>query len=239
MINIVTCVWNSEKYINLCIDSVLSQKNQNYRMFIIDDVSDDNTCSIIEDKTKNYPNIKFIKNETKKYKLKNFDEILSNNNLIKDEDIILELDGDDWLAHNNVIDIIYDTYKTNNILISNSKFVYSNGKIGFSDKCNISLIRKSPFIFSHLRTWKTKLWRNINKKYFIDPRSNDYFKITADMAYSLPMLELATQDKYVHIPEILLVYNDQNPHNDHKPGSAAGGQLEQGIVEKIIRNTLL
>ncbi len=236
MINILTCVWNAEQYIGKCIDSVKQQKNQNFHMFIIDDVSSDNSISIIKDKINNISNITLIKNTEKKYKLKNFDNLISDENLIQTDDIILELDGDDWLANDDVIDTIYETYNNSKILISNSKFVYCDGRIGFSNSVIISNIRQSPFIFSHLRSWKASLWRSIDKKYFIDPRTNDYFKITADMAYSYPMLEMAGQDRYKHIPKILLVYNDISPFNDHKSGSASGGRKEQQISEQIIRN---
>ena len=238
MINIITCVWNAENYIDKCIDSVKKQINQNFHMFIVDDVSSDNSISIIKSKINGYSNITLIENKQKKYKLKNFDDLISNKDFIQDDDIIIELDGDDWLANSNVINTIYKTYNDTNILISNAKFVYYDGRIGFSNSINISNIRQSPFIFSHLRSWKASLWRSVDKKYFIDPRTNDYFKITADMAYSFPMLEIAGQDRYKHIPEILLVYNDISPFNDHKSGSGSGGRIEQQTVESIIRKTL-
>jgi glycosyltransferase involved in cell wall biosynthesis len=236
MINIITCVWNAENYIVKCIDSAIKQNNQNFHMYIIDDVSSDNSINTIKNKINDISNITLIQNKEKKYKLKNFDDLISNQDLIKNDDIIIELDGDDWFADSSVIDTIYETYDNTNILISNSKFVYCNGKIGFSNNVNISNIRQSPFMFSHLRSWKASLWRSINKKYFIDPRTNDYFKITADMAYSFPMLEMAGQDKYKHIPKILLVYNDSSPFNDHKAGSGSGGRDEQILTEKILRN---
>ncbi len=229
-------MWNASKYIDLCIDSVVGQKNQNFKMIIIDDVSTDDSCQIVKNKITESSNIELIENSRKKYKLKNFDDLISDRSLIQDDDIVVELDGDDWLADNSIIDTIYETYNNTNILISNGKFAYCNGKMGFSNNVNISTIRQSPFMFSHLRSWKVSLWRSINKKYFIDPRTNDYFRITADMAYSLPMLEMAGQDRYKHIPKILLIYNDISPFNDHKTGSGSGGRDEQISTEKILRN---
>jgi hypothetical protein len=207
-------------------------------MHIIDDVSSDNSCNIIRDKISSDNRFSCIQNIQKKYKLKNFDDIISDTNLIKDDDIIVELDGDDWLSHRNVLDIIQHIYNSNkNLLIANGRFIFDNGNWGFSDYTNISEMRQSQFCFSHLRTWKASLWRKVDKRYFVDPDSKDgsYFKITADMAYSFPMLEIAGQDRYIHIPQILLVYNNSNPHNDHKIGSASGGQREQQLTELKIR----
>ena len=49
----------------------------------------------------------------KKYKLKNIDDLLLDENLFDDEDIIVELDGDDWLENNNVLSLIDEKYKQN------------------------------------------------------------------------------------------------------------------------------
>lgn len=238
MIKIVTCVWNAERYIELCIDSILEQKYQDYKVYIIDDVSTDNTVSVAKNKIASDPRFTIIENRSKKFKLKNFDDIISNHELMQDNDIVVEIDGDDWLDRSDALDIVYNAYNNNpNLLIANSKFKFIDDRAGFSKYVDVSSIRFSPFCFSHLRTWKCSLWRSVNKQYFIDPRSNDgsYFKITADMAYSLPMLETAGQSRYTHIPEVLVVYNDLNPYNDHKPGSAAGGQSQQGATDRIIR----
>jgi glycosyltransferase involved in cell wall biosynthesis len=238
MINIVTCVWNAEKYIGLCIDSILEQNFTDYRVFIIDDVSTDKTIDIIKQKISGDTRFSFIQNNIKKFKLKNLDDIISNTNSMQNDDIIVELDGDDWLSRKNALEIVSRTYSKNpDLLIANSKFKFIDNRPGFSTRVDIPFIRHINFCFSHLRTWKCSLWRSVNKKYFIDPRTvdNTYFKITADMAYSLPMLELAGQHRYIHIPEVLLIYNDLNPYNDHKPASAAGGASEQAIAEYIIR----
>jgi glycosyltransferase involved in cell wall biosynthesis len=238
MINIVTCAWNAEKYIDICIDSVLFQKYTDYKMFIVDDISTDKTVEVIKKKINGDSRFQLIENTEKKFKLKNFDDILSNEKLINAEDIIVELDGDDWLYHDNVLGLVTNIYKTSpNLLIANGKFAYSNGTLGFSNDVNISLVRTSSFCFSHLRTWKASLWRQVDKRYFIDPNSNtgSYFKIAADMAYSLPMLEIAGQYRYSHIPEVLLVYNETSPYNDHKTGSASGGREEQLNADTAIR----
>lgn len=235
MINIATCCWNAGEYIGKCIDSVLMQNYTNYRMFIIDDVSNDNTVDIAKKHIKSDQRFTIIQNNDKKYKLKNFDDLISNKTLINDDDIIIELDGDDWLATDNALSIVGSIYDNSNILISNSRFIYCRGYPGFSSDVDIKNIRQNPFTFSHIRSWRASLWRSVNKKYFIDPRTNSYFKITADMAYSLPMLEIAGQNRYKHIKDTLLVYNDISDYNDHKPGSGSGGRIEQITTEQIVR----
>jgi len=238
MINILTCTWNAENYIDTCIGSVFFQKYTNYRMFIVDDISTDSTVETIKKKINGDYRFQLIENTEKKFKLKNFDDILSDKELISNDDIIVELDGDDWLYHDHVLWSVINAYQANpNLLIANGRFVYSNGTPGFSSDVNISSVRTAPFCFSHLRTWKASLWRQLDKRYFIDPNSNtgSYFKTAADMAYSLPMLEIAGQNRYAHIPEVLLVYNEISPYNDHKDKSAGGGRQEQLKADAAIR----
>jgi hypothetical protein len=50
------------------------------------------------------------------------------------------------------------------------------------------------------------------------------------------MLEMSGDNHYEYIPDILYVYNEQNPRNDHKSGSGSGSAHEQVRCSSIIRN---
>jgi glycosyltransferase involved in cell wall biosynthesis len=236
MIKIVSCFWNVEKYISDCIKSVMSQKLTEFKMFLIDDVSDDNTVKIIKDLIKGDNRFILIENKEKKFKLKNLDDLLMDDEKFDNEDIIVELDGDDKLFKQDSISTINDVYNIDkNIWITNGSFIYSNGQFGFSDKVNSDTIRNDVFRFSHLRTWKVHLWRNIDEESFLD-NDGTYFKSAADVAYSLPMVEMSGDKHYRFISDILYVYNEENPFNDHKPGSRSGSQFEQVRCNQIIRS---
>lgn len=47
LISIVIPVYNAERYINKCIDSVLSQSYANWELLLIDDGSSDDSLSLI------------------------------------------------------------------------------------------------------------------------------------------------------------------------------------------------
>jgi glycosyltransferase involved in cell wall biosynthesis len=236
MIKVISCFWNVEQYITKCIDSVMNQEFKDFEMYLIDDLSTDNTINVIKEKIKGDERFKLIINTEKKYKLKNIDDLLMDENLFNDEDIIVELDGDDWLENYKVFSLINEKYENNkNLWITNGSFVYSDGRFGFSSKVNTDSVRTDVFLFSHLRTWKVHLWRNIEQKSFLD-ENGSYFKSAGDAAYSFPMVEMAGEKHYEYIPNILYVYNEQNPHNDHKSGSASGSAYEQVRCSNIIRN---
>ena len=232
MIKIVSCFWNAEKYITNCIKSLKNQNDKNFEVYLIDDMSTDNTNSIINGLIKDDNRFHLIINTEKKYKLKNLDDLITT---FDDDDIVVELDGDDFLLGDSVIDEIKNLYKNNNVWLTNGSFMYTDGSSGFSSKSDPNNVRTSVFTFSHLRTWKAFLWKSIPKSYFKDANGY-YFKSAADVAYTIPLLELSGEEHYVFNSKILYVYNGSSPYNDHKDGSASGGLQEQSRCAHIIRN---
>ena len=73
MITIISCFWNPGDYIERCITSIKNQNYKNFRVFLIDDMSTDNTIKIIEELIKDDNRFTLIKNSEKKFKLKNLD----------------------------------------------------------------------------------------------------------------------------------------------------------------------
>jgi glycosyltransferase involved in cell wall biosynthesis len=233
MINFVVCVWNAEKYIKNCIKTLKSQSDKDFKVFIIDDISTDNTVEIIKSLIVDDNRFNLIVNSEKKFKLKNLDELITT---FDDEDIVIELDGDDFLLNTDVVSDIRTIYSDGQVWLTNGSFMYTNGNSGFSSKCNPDTVRKDVFRFSHLRTWKTFLWKSIPKNYLKDD-NGEYFKSAADVAYTFSLLELAGEENYRFLPKLYYVYNEQSPYNDHKPGSAnGGGHQEQERCSNIIRN---
>ena len=233
MIKFVVCVWNAEKYIKNCIRTLKSQKDTEFEVYIIDDISTDTTVEVCKNLISEDSRFKLIVNTEKKFKLKNLDELILT---FDDEDIVIELDGDDFLLNSDVVGDIRKTYSNKKVWLTNGSFMYSNGENGFSQKCNPDTVRKDPFRFSHLRTWKSFLWKSIPKDYLRDD-NGEYFKSAADVAYTFALLELAGDENYRFLPNLYYVYNAESPYNDHKSGSATGGGYqEQERCSNIIRN---
>ena len=232
MIKFVSCFWNAEKYIGRCIESLLMQRDEDFKVYFIDDMSTDNTITKIKSLVGDDKRFEIIINKEKKFKLQSLDELIRT---FDDEDIVIELDGDDWLYVPSVVQDIKELYSNPEVWLTNGSFVYSNGSLGFSQKCDPQSIRRTTFTFSHLRTWKSFLWKNIPQDNFKDD-NGEYFKSGADVAYSFPLIELAGQENYRFLSKTYYVYNGDSPYNDHKDGSACGGLQEQSRVANIIRN---
>jgi glycosyltransferase involved in cell wall biosynthesis len=216
MIHIVTTLYNCENYIEKCIGSIFGQDHNEFKCYITDDLSTDKSVDIVKELINGDDRFILIQNKEKMYQPGNYDQVIRNNNEIKDNDIIVEIDGDDWLPNSKCLKKIHNVYLDNNVWITNGSFRYSNGNNGFSSKQVINdSLRQNRMTCSHMRTWRAFLWRNIKQEDLKD-ENGVYWKVTGDLAFMFPMLEMAGEEHYRFIDDIIYVYNEQNPINDHK-----------------------
>jgi len=215
---IIVPAYNVEKWAEKNINSILTQKYQNFEVYYTDDISTDKTFEIV--KKLNNGKIDLVRNTEKKFALQNIVESIDRSQP-DDEDIIVLVDGDDWLSHDNVLDILKKKYEEEDLVLTYGSFVTSNtgqrpGILSmYSDNIiENNLFRQDSWRASHLRTFKYKLWKNIKNE---DLRSPDgkYFRMAWDLAIMFPMLEMAGK-RFSLIEEPLYVYNMENPISDHK-----------------------
>ena len=218
---IITPLYNVENWINLCINSVYKQSYKNYIHYLVDDISTDNSAEKIEKTIKDKDNFHLIQNKVKKYALQNIYDTLQNND-INDDDIVVILDGDDWLASSGVLQRINDEYEKTDCLMTYGSYVeypsLLRGK--FSKRIPDHIIqqqsyRKNEWMSSHLRTFRYKLWKKIDKKDFINEDTNKFIKAAWDLAFVFPMLEMWGHRAH-YIEDILYMYNRTNPLNEDK-----------------------
>jgi glycosyltransferase involved in cell wall biosynthesis len=202
---------------------------------LIDDISTDNSYERCIETVGDDNRFSIIKNEEKKYALKNIVEGIG---FAKpdDDDIVITVDGDDWLYDDEVFQKVNQTYINTGCLITYGNYErYPDGKLGHCSKysahiVNTNAFRQDMWRASHLRTFKYKLWKNIKEEDFLDNEGN-YLDVTWDLAFMFPMLEMAGE-KSQYIDDILYVYNCANPLNDHKIDNAYQMSLEREIRTK-------
>ena len=59
-VSVIIPVYNTEKYLSACIDSVLQQDNVSFEIILVDDGSTDSSANICDTYAKDYDNIKAI-----------------------------------------------------------------------------------------------------------------------------------------------------------------------------------
>lgn len=212
---ILTTSYNCEKFIEKSLFSIMSQRYQDFTCYITDDVSTDNTVNIVRETIKNDPRFILIENKTKFFQPGNYDQVITSRN-IDGEEICVEVDGDDWLPDSNVFTRINEVYKDKEVWMTSGSFRYHDGRPGFANPpTNFSNVRKQTFTLSHLRTWKSWLWKKIKHEDLRD-ENNNYWNVAGDLSFMFPMFEMSGEKHYRFLSDINYIYNESNPINDHK-----------------------
>ena len=193
--------YNASKNIELLVKSVKDQANNSWELILIDDISTDNTADVIKSFEDNQ--IKSVINSEKKYALRN---IVEQARLFEDrEDVIIAtIDGDDQLCNNNSVDYLIQEYEKGSEVVWTGHTWDING-MNISKEMPLNVDPYAwPWCTSHLRTFKSKLLKNIPDSNFKDFEGN-WFKRGYDQALMLPILSLTNKRKY--IDKICYLYN--------------------------------
>ncbi|KKM75994.1 hypothetical protein LCGC14_1384590 [marine sediment metagenome] len=219
---IIVPVYNSSDWIKKCIDSIKIQTYQKYGAIIVNDCSTDKTADIIKKEIKGFDKFKFIDNTKKSCALEN--TVKGIRYICKnDEDIIVILDGDDWLASKDVLKYVNTAYQKN-IWVTWGQFkLATTNKICKLNGYNWCVPIKKDFnrrtmaryVFSHLRTYKYFLFKAIREEDLRDKNGN-YYTTSGDVVVSLPLIELAGHKHRKCLDKVLYCYNDTNQLSDMK-----------------------
>lgn len=200
---------NAKDYLVNHVKSVAAQDYDNYLHVIIDDASDDDSIETIKGFTN--PKTVVIRNTKRKGCVQNQLNAICEH--VKDDDIVMLLDGDDWLVNNNTIFHYY-----NDLYSQGYDFTYGSM---WSLADNIPLIaqdwdsnQKYPWDipYTHLRTMKGWIALDIDwANYMVDGK---WMMAGADNPMFREAISYAKNP--IAVKEIMVNYNDINPLNDYK-----------------------
>ena len=172
-ITIVIPVYNSGKYLNRCIDSIINQTINNYEILIIDDGSTDNSLNIINEYINKYNFIRVISQE-------NSGPAVARNNGIKKTNTkyLMFIDSDDYID-NDYIKVHYDNILNTDYDVVMSGFRKTDGNnISFERKLNDKEFSKYIVTGPYSKIYKTSFLLE-NNIYFLDTNSSEdvYFSL--------------------------------------------------------------
>lgn len=212
--------FNSIDYIEKTLRSIEMQTDKEYDVCVIDDASTiKEQREIIRDFCKRN-GWKFLFNEKNQgalYGMVHAIPLLE----CQDDDVIVVIDGDDWLAHLDVFKKLREIYTAHDVYLTWGQCeIFPGGKTPMNYAQPIpdmviqqKLYRDIPFVFWHIGTFKYFLWRHIQDSDLRD-ENGDYFMLMKDKATLYPMLEMAGE-KIRFVGETLYIYNLENPLNDY------------------------
>jgi FkbM family methyltransferase len=222
---VISPFWNAESYIEKHIRSVAAQDYDNYLHILINDASTDKSRQIAEQTIKDVhtSSIILINKEQNNGAIRN--QLSAVEEFVDENDIVMLLDGDDWLLNNNTIFHYYNdlynqgyefTYGSMWSLIDNIPLIAQEFPVEVKKtKTYRSHHFNWKIPYTHLRTCLGKHFDDLNTEIFkLD--GGEWMKSGADNPLFYELIERVEPDKIYCNREIVCVYNDENPLNDYK-----------------------
>ena len=151
MVSIIIPAYNAEKYIEQCIDSIISQTYKNIEVIIVNDGSTDNTLAICEKYAKEDKRIKIVKKKNEGVSKARNDGIK-----IATGKYIMFIDSDDYIdddyieiMHKNIVE------KKADLVVSN----YTRDKNGVKEKIYFDLKNNDDIIMNYIIDY-AQAWEN-------------------------------------------------------------------------------
>ncbi len=235
-IAVVIPSYNNIAWYKKNLDSVYKQHYSNYSVVYIDDCSPDNTG----EEVMRY--VKELKQDHRTRVIRNKKRVGGLANLYtaihecQDDTIVVHLDGDDWFAHDNVLEKINKVYSEHDIWYTYGEIQPSNN-IGstmwvraFPDEASRNnSFRRYGFRLGPLRTHYAWLFKLIKLKDLL--HYGNFYSIAWDVAMLFPIVEMASRGHVRYITDILYTYNQENGISDFR----GDGHLMQALINTFIR----
>ena len=234
-IKVIVPFYNASEFLESCINSIMTQKYENFKVIFIDDASTDNSWDILPHDD---PRAICIKNEVNLTALPNLHNAIMEH--CSPNDIVVIVDGDDWLPNKNVFSYINNFYCENDCWIMYGQASWTDGRKGiaqpYKSKEEFSVMRKLPFYVSHIRTFRAGVYHAIEKQ---DPdfscmknKNGEFYRCTYDVAIMYPIMEIAGYEKTKYNDKSLYIYNRDNPISDDKVRQQLQWDIHQEVLKK-------
>jgi glycosyltransferase involved in cell wall biosynthesis len=215
---IISTVYNKSKWVRFNVNSIKQQSYNNYVAVYGYDESTDDTLEHLTAAVENDPNFLIYHNPNPGCFLNCFMgtyKHLKEIGKIEPDDIIVEIDGDDWLLHPFVLQYLNQVYQNDNIWMTYGQYIhYPSGELGGHYQLHLdsqvdaqNSYRNHTFPYSHLKTYKAFLLDKVTDEDLIDPTTRKYFNAAADFALCMPLVEMAGKSRIFRVDEPLYVYN--------------------------------
>lgn len=243
--------FNNERWINLNLLSIFIQDYDPYlfRVIYINDCSTDRTFDLLNEFIESHgvaDRITVLNSNTKQGQQKSRYDAY---HMCDDDEIVIFLDGDDWLYDHEVLLKLNGAYQNNILLTYGSYYCYEEGEpemgVAYSNLYGTrsfpqsvvdnKTYREYDWLASHLRTGYAKLFKNIDISDLTD-ENNKMYVICTDYAEMCPALEMAG-DRHMCMREPLCVYNKLNSKLHSTSYYNNDMREERNRILKRIRNS--
>jgi glycosyltransferase involved in cell wall biosynthesis len=218
--------YNNEEWYEYNIASILNQTYTNYDVLYIDDCSTDRTYEKVVEVVGDLPNWTVVKNPVNKrrgYNVSPYNPDIINF-INDDDDILVFVDGDDWLFEDQTFEKLNQYYNDHDVWMTYGQYVnYPSLELGtsilhgtqYSNQVHSSkLYRLDVWRASHLRTFKWHLYSQIKRDDLLFGETNEHYIYAEDLATSFPCLEMAGPGKVGVVDFLTYVYNSSESNRE-------------------------
>lgn len=216
---------NNGAYLEKTLKSAFNQKYDNFRIVYVDDGSDDGSYELARDLIFASPRYSIIQTHRNERPLGPLACLAMGAKGCEDEEIVVVLNGEDWLAHEWVLTRLNEYYADPDLWMTfGESRDYPAYQVGSAHPVQEGKpVRAQPFGASPLNTFYAKLFKRIQVSDFL--YKGEYFPAACEMAYMFPMIEMAKGHSQC-LQDILYICNRE----------AKGADRElQAFFEKHIR----
>lgn len=232
---IITASYKNKDWYKWNLDIILCQNYSNYRVIYIDDKSPDNTGRLVQEYAKLLGKEDLIEVVINDQNVGALENIYTAIHSCRKYEIVLLVDGDDTLAHCDVLKYLNTVYQDSNVWLTYGQFQWFPANIpGFAREIppgvlENNTIREHRWLTTHLRTFYAGLFQRIKKDDLL--WKERFFPMAWDLGIMFPMIEMAAfRTKF--IPDVLYLYNTANQINDSKVNLDLQGEIDTFIRHK-------
>jgi glycosyltransferase involved in cell wall biosynthesis len=215
---IITPSFNNSEWVEYNVASILNQTYTNWEVIYINDCSTDDTLQQVTELVGSNPKYTIISNEVNRGASYNYFEHLD---LVDDNDIVLHIDGDDWLIDNTVLEQLNEFYNRTDCWMTYGAFVVWDGTDSSTPYPQNTpypefvhehtLYRRDLWRPSHMRTYRGFLVKAIRNEDLRVLSTEEYYWHAADLAFQYPAMEMAGKNRIQPLDFYSYVYN-QHPN---------------------------
>lgn len=218
-IAVVIPSYNNAVWYQITLDSVFMQEYDNFRVIFINDASTDGMGPLVQKYVREKgweKRFTYVENRKREGALAN---VYRGIWLCDPDEIVANLDGDDWFPHTRVLSKLNEVYSDKDVWVTYGQFIYYPCNTpGWAAEVPQSIIAQNAFrdhtwTTTALRTFYAGLFQKIKKEDLL--YEGAFFPMSGDLAYMWPILEMAGFHSRF-IPDILYVYNVESAINDVK-----------------------
>ena len=203
LISVIVPIYNVEKYLNKCVDSIISQTYKNLEIILVDDGSSDNCPKICDKYADSDSRIKVVHKKNG-----GLSDARNAGLKIATGEYIFFIDSDDWIKPQTLLCMMETAQKYSaDIVECNVMYYYDNkNEEKYNDDQFAVYDNNASIMSAYIKDYniKTVVWNKLYKRTIINDTCFEFGKYHEDEFFTYQIL--AKTNKLVHLDEYFYCY---------------------------------